>query len=581
MKKEATGSKLLRGAFILSAAALLSKLIGTLQKIPLQNLGGDAVFGIYNTVYPIYTLLVTVAMLGLPAAVSKYVAEDEAGGGTPQSRQVLRRASLTTTAAGLLLAAGTYAGAPLIARFIGSGHIVAALRTAAFGLAVVPLLAALRGYFQGLQNMLPTAVSQIIEQSARVAVMITLLLLLTRSGAGAGEIASGAMLGSAGGGLAGLAVMLLFWRRHRRGSRKPAPALEATDAITAASTAVATMHAPETSAPITAAASGDTLAETAAASSAAAHSRSGSVRSLLAYGVPVMLGGLAAPLISLVDVFTMPRLLADVGGESQAMADFGIYNRGLPIVQLVTMLATSLTVLFIPALAESKFRGDTREIESRCRLSLRWFWLLGLAASAGLAVLAVPINIALYGDAAGSGTIRWLAFTAAGGTVSLISAALLQGLGHVRAPALHFLAAAALKAALNLLLVPQQGIMGAAIAGVAAQALAAGLNLRLLRKAAGLTLRPAEWLGKPAALIAGLAVSAAAAGWAGGALLGAAGVHGRIQALGESLLGVAAGCLVFAALAVRLRLLDEGELMQLPGFGPKLARKIKKWGLFP
>ncbi|AIQ61794.1 membrane protein [Paenibacillus stellifer] len=582
MRKEATGSKLLRGAFILSAAALLSKLIGTLQKIPLQNLGGDAVFGIYNTVYPIYTLLVTLAMLGLPAAVSKYVAEDEAGGGTPQSRQVLRRASLTTTAAGLLLAAGTYAGAPLLARFIGSGHIVAALRTAAFGLAVVPLLAALRGYFQGLQNMLPTAVSQIVEQSARVAVMITLLLLLTQSGAGAGEIASGAMLGSAGGGLAGLAVMLLFWRRHRRVSRKPAAAAtEAAVSITAAPTAAATMDAPETSASITAAASVDAFAETAAAASTAAHSRSGSVRSLLTYGVPVMLGGLAAPLISLVDVFTMPRLLSYAVGESRAMADFGIYNRGLPIVQLVTMLATSLTVLFIPALAESKFRGDTREIESRCRLSLRWFWLLGLAASAGLAILAVPINIALYGDAAGSGTIRWLAFTAAGGTVSLISAALLQGLGHVRAPAVHFLAAAALKAALNLLLVPQQGIMGAAIAGVAAQALAAGLNLRLLRKAAGLTLRPAEWLGKPAALIAGLAAAAAAAGWAGGALLGAAGVHGRIQALGESLLGVTAGCLVFAALAVRLRLLNEGELMQLPGFGPKLARKIKKWGLFP
>lgn len=59
MKSNTQTSRLLQGAFILSAAAIISKLIGTLQKIPLQNLGGDAVFGIYNTVYPLYTMLLT------------------------------------------------------------------------------------------------------------------------------------------------------------------------------------------------------------------------------------------------------------------------------------------------------------------------------------------------------------------------------------------------------------------------------------------------------------------------------------------------------------------------------------------
>ncbi|BCG56619.1 putative polysaccharide biosynthesis protein [Paenibacillus sp. URB8-2] len=559
MKSHMTGSKLLQGAFILSAAALLSKLIGTLQKIPLQNLGGDAVFGIYNTVYPIYTLLVTVAMLGLPSAVSKFVAETEAGGSPGEGRTVLLRAALVSGAAGLLLAAGTYAGAPLIARFIGSGHVVSALRTAAWGLAVVPLMAAFRGYFQGLHNMMPTAVSQIFEQSARVAVMIALLLFLSSRGANAEMIAAGALLGSAGGGIAGLAVMLLYWRRHRK----------------AKADAAAEISAAAEAAPL----NPEVLSH--AASSAISKADGREIRKLLAYGVPVMLGMLAAPLISLVDVFTMPRLLASAGGEAQAMVQFGIYNRGVPLVQLVTMLATSLSVLFIPALAESKFRGNLSEVESRCRLSLRWFWLLGLAAAAGLAVLAVPVNIALYGDASGSGTIRWLAFTAAGGTVSIISAALLQGLGYVRAPALHFLAAAALKAALNLLLVPQQGIAGAAIAAVVAQGLAAALNVRLLCKAAGLRLRPADWLARPAALLAGLAAAAAAVSWGCGALLDAAGMDGRIAALAQSLLGVAAGCLVFAVLAVRLRLLDEGELRQLPGLGPKLARAIRKLGLFP
>lgn len=145
---------------------------------------------------------------------------------------------------------------------------------------------------------------------------------------------------------------------------------------------------------------------------------------LLAYGIPVMLGALAMPLIGLVDVFTVPRLLSSLGSEVEAMTQFGVYNRGLPLVQIVTMIATSLSVVFIPALAEAKYKGDMKLIENRCSLSLRWFWLLGLAASAGLAVLAEPINMALYGDTAGSSTMTCLALTAVGGTVSIISAAL-------------------------------------------------------------------------------------------------------------------------------------------------------------
>ncbi|WP_310551933.1 polysaccharide biosynthesis protein [Paenibacillus glufosinatiresistens] len=577
MKSSTTSSELLEGAFMLSAAALLSKLIGTLQKIPLQNLGGDAVFGIYNTVNPIYSLLLTVAMLGLPTGISKFVAESAAAGDSATARTVLRLGALLSGAAGLVLGAAAYAGAPLIALWVGSSPIVPAIRAASLAMAVVPAMSALRGYFQGLQNMAPTALSQIIEQSARVAVMVGLLLYLTGAGAGGGKIAAGAMLGSAGGGLAGLGVMLVFWRRHRKSAEELRPVEPKTagngepagpaDGGTAA--AVPGLSEPQRR-----------EAEAALAEAAAGAERlpragaSGLLRAMLLYSIPVMLGSLAVPLVNLVDVFTMPRLLAEGRSEAEAMAQFGIYNRGLPLVQLVTMLATSLSVLFIPFMAESKYRGDLEEIRTRTRLSLRWFWLLGLAAAAGLAVLAAPINRALYGDGSGTAVIALLGLTAAAGTVSIIAAALLQGLGQVRAPALHLLASAALKAALNLLLVPQQGIVGAAVAGVAAQVLAAALNVLLLRKAAGLRLRPADVLLRPAGLAAGLGLAAAAAAYGGGAALAAAGVGGRLGALAETLLGVAAGVAAFAVLAVRLRLISESELRRLPGFGPKLADRF-------
>lgn len=537
MKSSTQAPKLLHGAFILSAAAIISKLLGTLQKIPLQNLGGDAVFGIYNTVYPLYTLLITVAMLGLPAAVSKFVAEAGVGERKDAGRQILLRSAVLTGLSGVIMGAFTYAGAPYIASWVGNSHIIPALRSASWGLLFIPVMSALRGYFQGLHNMLPTAVSQIVEQTVRVAVMITLLLYLSSGNAGAETIAAGAMIGSVGGGAAGLFIMLLYWQRHRNRSLNKA-ADKSPGGIT--------------------------------------------TRRLLSYGVPVMLGTLAIPLIGLVDVFTLPRLLSAGGNEADAMVQFGIYNRGLPLVQIVTMLATTLSVVFIPALAEANYRGDTDLVETRSRLSLQWFWLLGLAASVGLAVLAEPINVALYGNAAGTSTMTWIAFTAAGGTVSIISAAVLQGLGQVRAPALHLLAAALLKAALNLLLVPQLGITGAAIAGVAAHLFAAALNVLLLRRKAHLRLRLADVLAKPALLVAGLGLAAAAASWGAGAALAAAGLAGgRAASLAQSLLGVTAGCAVFAVGAVALRLLSEDELRGLPGIGPSLAKLMKKLRLFP
>jgi len=216
MKSTKETSGLLQGAFILSAAAIISKLIGTLQKIPLQNLGGDAVFGIYNTVYPLYTMLLTVAMLGLPAAISKFVAESAAGKRDEEGRRVLLLSAIIMGTCGLVIGVLTYLFAPAISGWVGNSHVIPALRISAWGLAVVPIMAALRGYFQGLHNMVPTAVSQIVEQSVRVTVMIALLLYLTSRGAGAESIAAGAMLGSAGGGAAGLVIMLLYLRRHRR-----------------------------------------------------------------------------------------------------------------------------------------------------------------------------------------------------------------------------------------------------------------------------------------------------------------------------------------------------------------------------
>ncbi|WP_054956723.1 putative polysaccharide biosynthesis protein [Paenibacillus dakarensis] len=559
MKPNESGSKLLQGAFILSAAAIVSKLIGTLQKIPLQNMGGDAVFGIYNTVYPLYTMIITIAIAGFPAALSKYVAEYEAAGRREESRRMVRISTAALVIFGLVLGVAMYLGAPVLGAWIGDEHVVPALRSGAIALAFVPWMALLRGYFQGLHNMVPTAVSQIVEQSIRVAVMIGLLLYMIQAGAGVDEIAAGALFGSAAGGAAGLLVMAVYWHKETSSHRRTKSA--GADAKAESGTL-----------------SGSTVPSQQAAGPLPEREGSGQMlRRLTVYALPICLSALAVPLIGLVDTFTVPRLLKSTGlsGES-VMAQFGIYNRGLPLVQLVTMMATSLSVLFIPALAETKFKGQGDLVANQCRMALRWFWLLGLAASFGLAILAVPINIMLYQDTVGSTVMRWVAFTAVGGTLSIISAALLQGIGRVKAPAVHLLVGALLKLGLNLLLVPKLGITGAAIAGVAAHFTAAILNVFLLARTVGFKLNAVDLLLKPAVVITGLTLAAwAMSGAVSGMFTVLGNGSGRLGAAAASLAGVTAGGAVFLAGTVLVKLLTEEELRMLPKVGGPLADMLK------
>ncbi|OAB43442.1 putative polysaccharide biosynthesis protein [Paenibacillus antarcticus] len=553
-------SRMLHGAFILTLATVLSKLIGTLQKIPLQNMGGDVVFGIYNTVYPFYSLVITLAIAGFPIAISKFVAENDVTSNDEENRRIIRLSSWFIGLLGVILGLCTYLGAPLIARWIDNTHVASAIRYVSVAFLFVPLMSLLRGFFQGHQNMVPTAISQIVEQSVRVTVMIVLLLYLTSREAGPEDIAAGALFGSAAGGAAGLLVMLFYWRRYRTRVNKrliPVDAKTRRERVSNVEVAVAVNRLGD---PIRSESSWMLL------------------RKIAVYAIPICLASLALPLMNLVDTFTVPKLLKAGGiGDSGAMIQFGIYNRGMPLVQLITMLATSLSVLFIPALAEARFKSDTLLMQNQCRLALRWFWMMGLAASVGLCVLAEPINVMLYQDTAGTDTMRWIAFTAAFSSISLVSAALLQGIGIVKAPAVNLLVGALAKTLLNLWLVPKFGITGAAIAFVVAQLLAAALNVALLVRSAGLRLGVGALLLKPAIILVGLGSAAVGAQWAATTVFSALGLRaGRMVAVVESLSGVTAGAIVFVILVVLTKLIREEELRMLPKVGSGLTKLLQR-----
>lgn len=602
----------MKGAALMGGAMLVSKALGTLQKIPMQNIAGDRVFGIYNAVYPLYQLLLVLVTAGFPVAISLLVAEREAAGDKHGSERVLAASVRLLAACGVAGFLLLWTGARQIADWLGDDAAAQAVRASSLAFWVAPVMAAFRGYYQGRGHMLPSAASQLAEQAVRVAGMLALLLAGWQLGWPDARLAAGATAGSAIGGTAGLAAIAAYWAwekrraaaggngdgaaKERAADREDArapkrarghgrsrdglaggpgahvraagarPSAEQRPDEAASRSGLEERARPETAAAADARAGGD--------AAAAGTSLPALMKRLALLAVPVTLGALALPVLNVVDAFTVPRLLQGDGlAQPEAMSLFGLYSRGQPLVQLVVMVAGAMGGAFVPALAGARASGDADGIRRQAALVLRAAWSVGAAAAVGLALLAEPMNVMLYADAAGSRTFALVGCTALAGTVSALAAAVLQGLGTARTPALLMLTAAALKAAFNAALVPAYGTAGAACSGIAALTAAALLGSAAVRRATGAAV-PAR---RAAGVVLALAVMAAALVLAerGGAPLLGLVLPPRAAAAALALGCTALGGALFFAVALRFGGVTARELRALPGGEAIAARLIR------
>ena len=162
MHKKSKGQSFLQGAFIMMAASLVVKVIGAFFQIPLQNLiGGEKspAFGMFSAAYRIYTAMLVISTVGLPAALSKMVAEATARGREHEVRRIVRVAAGIFVPVGALCSLALFFGAGTFAAWIKSEDSRLAVMAIAPSVLMVAILSVFRGYYQGRSNMVPTAVS--------------------------------------------------------------------------------------------------------------------------------------------------------------------------------------------------------------------------------------------------------------------------------------------------------------------------------------------------------------------------------------------------------------------------------------
>ncbi|NOU99718.1 putative polysaccharide biosynthesis protein [Paenibacillus planticolens] len=491
MTKE-TKDSLVKGTLILTVAALVARFLGVFQRIPLVHLLHEEGMGSYSIAFNLYSILLVVATAGIPSALSKMVSEKYAIGRPAEAERIYRAAIWFAIVAGVLMTALLYVFAPIYAEHISHGGPDATLATRAIAPAMLffPLIAIMRGYFQGRQNMMPNGVSQVVEQIFRLVTSIGLAFILLNISLGWGV--AGASFGGVMGGIAALAVMLYYAMKLKR---RDAASLKEN---------------------VSRAAANEMAAGHALASSPARYSEI--YRSLLKLSIPIVIFSVTVTLVYAIDTSIIIPLLEGTIGRSEALGLVGIIGgRAQSLAGIPIILAIALSQSVVPIISAAYSRKDMKQVGHQTTRVLQLSILSGLPAVLVIAIAARPLDFFMFGheDTAfgmshGPYMISLLTLGAMFQIVMQTSGAVLMGMGRMKPLMLHVGVGIAVKLAGSFLLAPWLGIYG--IIGSTGLCFIAmsWLNLRTLRKEVSFTILGRRFVGLTISIvvIAGLGIAA-------------------------------------------------------------------------
>lgn len=408
----------LDGAAVLMAGVIAVKIIGVLFKMPLSNMIGSVGRGYFSSAYEIITPILAVAMTGLPVAISRMVAENVALGNCREARAVFKVSKKTFSIVGIIGTVILLTAAVPYAKITGKGDYFNVLLPV---ISVSPLVficcivSAYRGYYEGLQNMTPVAVSQIIEAFGKLCIGLVLAKTVSVIGNSQYEN-SGIVFGKTVENSEELAGIIA-----------PVSAAAAMVGVTAGSVMslvfVAVYHKIK----------GDGITRGMLINSPKQSSSSDIFRKMISIAVPMVISTLVMNISNIIDTTTIQaRLLSALNSDYNSVylvhrtaidkavslgrlniSDipktvrylWGAYGTALDFKTLVPTITIQLGVSALPALAAGWVAENKYEIRSTIETVIRICMLISLPAGLGMACLAEPILNILYGRGASSDSV--------------------------------------------------------------------------------------------------------------------------------------------------------------------------------
>ncbi|WP_155594071.1 putative polysaccharide biosynthesis protein [Lysinibacillus cavernae] len=520
----------MKGAALLTIAALIVKVLSVIYRVPFQNLVGDEGFYIYQQIYPVISIFVVWTSSGFAVAISKMLADNDCIVDTIERNErrstIMRVVFRYLTVLSLLFFAVLFGGAEKIAQLMGDAQLAPLIRTGSLVVLVMPALAILKGGFQSRGIMEPIAYGQVLEQAIRVTVILAgtyIIMTTTKSLYDAGKMA---VIGTVIGEVTALLLLVyIFYKRFGLfGAKKH-------------------LHHVK-SLPI--------------------------VKEVTWLSLSVSMSGLLLLGYQLVDSFTIYSLLIDNGmAPTLAKETKGIYDRGQPLVQLGVVIASSLSLAIVPLVAHLSKKQEGRSAVPFIQLTYKASILFGWSASLGLMLVMPYLNEMLFKTNALSEVLIVYVFQIVPLSIILTFTAILQGYGKLKKPALILIIGFVLKIILNVRLIGWLGVLGAAIANDIGLVLTALLLIVYLKTLTGIQLASVDFYKKVGTASLSMAVVVLVWLQLASTFLDHL-LSSRLIAMVAGLTAVSIGAFVMLTIIAKTRVLIEKEWYLLP-FGRRMA----------
>lgn len=437
-------NNLIFGAVILFIANIINRILGFVYQYLIMHYIGSEAYGLFHMVFPVYMTALVLTTAGIPLAISKMVSEKISIGNHNDAQNTFKIALITLFLSGIIVSLILFNNTSFIVdRFFADKRVLTVFQICIPSIFVVSVASAFRGYFQGLQNMIPSAISQVCEQFLRVIVGFSLSLKLLNKGVewAAAGLATGMLCGE----ILGLGVIMIqyFLEKNKRitGSNK---------------------------------------------------NQQSSISifwNLLTLSLPVTGSRLMSTGLSALEAVIIPRQLQIAGYTSRiATSLFGqISGTAMTLLTFPSVFTFALSTSLVPAISEAIIRKDYALAQNRCSDAIRYTIILGLPCVIVLYSFSETLT-SIFKSSEVSNVLKVLAIGGVFLYLQQTTTGILQGLGKTYLPLIHTTISAAFKMPLLFYLtgVPELGLIGSSWAYVLGYICIAFLNINAIRRNIGM-----------------------------------------------------------------------------------------------
>lgn len=356
MEKKKT-NKFFKNTFILVLAGIIVKIIGAVYRIPITNIIMDTGIGYYQAAYPVYQILLTISTAGLPIAVAKLVSENYALGRIKAAHKVFKESTKLMFIIGLVSGAFVYIFSHQIVDFLQNKNSWYSLVALIPALVFAPLMSSFRGFYQGKDNMIPTAMSQVIEQLFKLIfglILTKYALKMYGVAVAAGAAQSGGSIGAFFGFIFLLLVFIFNYRSYKAEEKLDTSGFE--------------------------------------------YGQSEVIRSILSIALPITIGASINPIMDFIDTKLVFMRLTDIGySMSQANDMFG-WLKGMAntLINMPQAISIALSMSIVPLVSAYLVKKDTEKMHQTIYSGLKFTCLFAFPCALGFIALNKPIISLIY-----------------------------------------------------------------------------------------------------------------------------------------------------------------------------------------